>query len=173
MSQTISPPEPSRAPSSEPAQPCAGTAKKRFDIFIVDVGWHSPVADVLRKNLEQCLRYQMKSNVYKLSPEQCVAMFHEHPSMIGSEPSLIVVDREAYAARRPQGFGFKLNLGMIRDVATANNLLKWILAVLAEQQPGSDITQPIRTVVHKEGLRGAISIAADLTRSPVGEAATH
>ncbi|HEV3024215.1 MAG TPA: hypothetical protein VGX76_17185 [Pirellulales bacterium] len=148
-------------------------SRKRFDIFIVDVGWHSPVADVLRKNLEKCAKYQWTSNTYVLTHDQCVALFRKHPSMIGTEPSVIVIDREAYAARRSNGFGFKVNLGMIRDVATANNLLKWILGVLAEQKPGSDITAPVRCVIHKEGLRGAISIAADLTRSPMGEAATH
>ena len=52
-------------------------------------------------------------------------------------------------------------------------MLKWVLAVLAEQKPGSDITEPIRTVIHKEGFRGAVDILADITRSPVGEAMTH
>jgi len=93
--------------------------------------------------------------------------------MIGTEPSIIVIDREARAANRSQGFGFKLNLGLIRDYPTASNMLKWVLAVLAEQKPGSDITEPIRTVIHKEGFRGAVDILADITRSPVGEAMTH
>jgi len=160
------------APNAE-AYRTAAPQDRRFDIFIVDVGWHSPVADVLRKNLETCMKYQLMTNTYLLSREQCAAMFREHPSMIGTEPSLIIIDREAYAARRAQGFGFKVNLGMIRDVGTANNLLKWILGVLAEQKPGSDVTVPIRTVIHKEGIRGAISIAADLARSPMGETAVH
>jgi hypothetical protein len=96
-----------------------------------------------------------------------------HPSMIGTEPSIIVVDREACAAQRAQGYGFKLNLGLVRDPTAVSNLLKWVLAVLAEQKSGSDITEPIRTVIHKEGFRGAVDILADITRSPVGEAMTH
>lgn len=148
-------------------------ANKRFDIFLVDVGWTSHVAESLRKNVEICLRYNANAMIYVLNREQCVRLFHNHPSMIGTEPSVIIIDRDAHAAKRRQGFGFKVNFGLIRDVATANNLLKWVLAVLAEQKPGSDITEPIRTVIHKEGLRGAIDILADIAHSPAGEAMTH
>jgi hypothetical protein len=149
------------------------TSQRRFDIFIVDIGWSSPVADAIRQNIDHCLRYQAKGTVYILSKEQCVELFRMHPSMIGTEPSIFFIDRDALAAKRPGGFGFKLNFGLIRDVPTANNLLKWVMAVIAEQKPGSDITEPIRTVVHKEGFRGAVDILADITRSPVGEAMTH
>ena len=161
--------------STNSGQPQAAAAapQKRFDIFVADVGWNSPVAEAIRKNIEICLSYQANSTAYVLSKDQCMQLFHMHPSMIGTEPSIIFIDREAYAANRSRGFGFKLNLGLIRDVPTANNLLKWILAVLAEQKPGSDITEPIRTVIHKEGFRGAVDILADITRSPVGETVTH
>ncbi len=167
---------PPSSPTPAPAnsEETAGTPQKsRFEIFFADVGWNSPVAESVRKNIELCLRYQANSTAYVLSKDQCVALFRMHPSMIGTEPSIIVIDREACAAKRKQGYGFKLNLGLIRDAPTANNLVKWVLAVLAEQKPGSDITEPIRTVFHKEGLRGAVDILADITRSPVGEAATH
>ncbi|MBS0262322.1 MAG: hypothetical protein JSS02_10260 [Planctomycetes bacterium] len=146
---------------------------RRFDVYVVDVGWKSDVARALRDNLGACLKYQTSSNVYVLSQDQCVQFFKQFPASIGNEPSIIIIDRDAYAVRRPQGFGFKLNLGLIRDVPTASNLLKWVLAVLAEQRPGSDVTEPIRTVIHKEGIRGAIDILADVARSPVGEALTH
>jgi len=168
--QTLAPSAP--AESQAASVPVAPKAT-RFDIFVVDVGWHTPVADALRQNLDKCLHYAQNSTVYVLTHEQCVEFFRNHPSAIGNEPSMIILDREARAANRPQGFGFKLNLGLIRDYPTASNLLKWVLAVLAEQKPGSDITEPIRTVIHKEGFRGAVDILADITRSPVGEAATH
>jgi len=160
---------------AQPAEPQSGDAPqpKRFDVFICDVGWHSLVADTLRKNIDLCLHCQRNATAYVLTKEQCVQLFRMHPSMIGTEPSIIVIDREARAARRTRGFGFKLNLGLIRDAPTANNLLKWVLSVLAEQKPGSDITAPIRTVIHKDGIRGAIDILADITRSPVGETVTH
>lgn len=153
------------------AETAAGT--KRFDVFVIDVGWKSAVSDILRHNLELLKRYQHVYSLYILSPDQCHALFRQHPSVIGNEPSILVVDREARAAGRRQGFGFKLNLGMIRDVASANAMLKWVLAVVAEQRPGSDLTDPVRKVMHKEGLRGAIDILADVTHSPLGEAATH
>jgi hypothetical protein len=165
--------EPTSPRPQEPATVVVPEPRKRFDLFIIDVGWKSPVAESLRSNLDKCFRFQHNSTIYMLSPEQCVQFFRNHPASIGTEPSVIVIDREAYAARRPQGYGFKLNLGLIRDVPTANNLVKWVLAVLAEQKPGSDITEPIRTVIHKEGIRGAIDILADMARSPVGEAVTH
>src|SRR5579862_9477088 len=166
-SSGAAPIEAGQAPAS------AAPAKTRFDIFVADVGWHSPVADTLRKNLDTCLRYHVNSTVYILNKDQCVQLYRNHPSMIGTEPSIVVIDREAAAANRARGFGFKLNLGMIRDYPTANSLLKWVLAVLAEQKPGSDITEPIRTVIHKEGIRGAIDILADIAHSPVGETVTH
>ena len=147
--------------------------QKRFDVFIADVGWQSPVAQAIRDNVDRCLKYQANSTVYVLSEEQCVRLFKMHPSMIGTEPSIFFIDRDAYAKNRSGGFGFKLNFGLIRDVPTANNLLKWVLAVIAEQKTGSDVTEPIRTVIHKEGLRGAIDILADIAHSPVGETATH
>jgi hypothetical protein len=165
--------EPAAAPAEVAAANQAPAELRRFDLFIVDVGWKSTVAESLRNNLNGYLRYQHSCNVYILSPEQCIQFFRRHPSAIGTEPSIIIIDRDAYAARRPQGFGFKLNLGMIRDVPTAHNLVKWVMAVLAEQKPGSDITEPIRTVIHKEGIRGAIDILADMAKSPVGEAITH
>jgi len=165
---------PTAGPASSPTTTASETKRApRFDIFVVDVGWHSPVADALRKNLELCFRHSHNSTAYVLSQDQCAEFFRHHPASIGNEPSLIILDREALAANRPQGFGFKLNLGLVRDFPTASNLLKWVLAVLAEQKPGSDITEPIRTVIHKEGFRGAVDILADITRSPVGEAATH
>ena len=67
-----------------------------------------------------------------------------------------------------EGYGFKLNLGLVRDMGAANNLLKWILAVLAEQKPGSDVTNPIRTLIHKEGISGAMNIMAELALSSAG-----
>lgn len=165
----------SRTTAPDPVSPAQGPAKptKRFDIFIADIGWHSPVCELFRENLKSWQSYHPSSTVYVLSHDQCQQMFHRHPSMIGNEPSVIILDREARAAKRKSGFGFKLNLGLVRDAAAANNLLKWVLAVLAEQKPGSDITEPIRTVIHKEGLRGTIDILADIAHSPVGEAMTH
>lgn len=159
--------------SAPPAEPNGPTGNKRFDLFVIDLGWKSSIAEVLRNNMPLLRQYQLHYNLYILSAEQCRELFRVHPSMIGNEPSLVVLDREAQKAERPQGFGFKLNLGMIRDVATANSILKWCLAVLAEQRPGSDLTEPIRTVMHKEGIRGAVDIIADITRSPFGESATH
>jgi hypothetical protein len=165
---------PSPPPASETHAASAPSAgPKRFDVFVIDAGWKSAVADMLRGNLQLLKRYQGRYNLYILTGDQCAALAQVHPSVLGNEPSILVIDREAQAANRPQGFGFKLNLGMIRDVSTANSILKWVLAVVAEQQPGSDLTEPIRTVLHKEGLRGAIDILADVTRSPFGEAATH
>lgn len=149
------------------------TKPKRFDLFVLDIGWKSSVSDVLRHNLDLLKRYQLVYNLYVLNEQQCIEMLRLHPSSIGNEPSLLVIDRDAYAVRRKSGFGFKYNMGVVRDASTANSILKWILAVLAEQRPGSDITEPIRTVMHKEGIRGAIDILADITRSPMGESATH
>jgi len=172
----VAPPviQPATGPAkSAQAATAAAPPNKRFDIFIVDVGWHSPVGEAVRKNIELCLRYEANSTTYVLTNEQCMQLFKMRPAMIGTEPSIIFIDREACAAKRTRGFGFKLNFGLIRDVPTANNLLKWILAVLAEQKPGSDITEPIRAVIHKEGFRGAVDILADITRSPVGETVTH
>jgi len=167
------PPSASTPAGTGAAQPATGPQRKRFDIFIADIGWNSPVADAVRKNIDHCLRFQANSTTYLLSKEQCAELFRMHPAMIGTEPSIFFIDREAYNANRARGFGFKLNLGLIRDVPTANNLLKWIMAVIAEQKPGSDITEPIRTVIHKEGIRGAIDILADIAHSPVGETVTH
>jgi hypothetical protein len=167
--------DPSAAAESPAVQDAAAVPAetKRFDIFVIDIGWKSAVAEALRNNLNTCLRFQRSSTVYILSHDQCSQFVHKHPSVIGTEPSIVIIDREARAAKRPQGFGFKMNFGLIRDVPSANNLLKWVLAVLSEQKPGSDVTEPIRTVLHKEGIRGAIDILADIAHSPVGEAMTH
>jgi hypothetical protein len=159
-----------------PAEPAAEQSTKngeavsrgRFDIFVIDVGWNSPVSESFRVNLKQALPYQKNCNSYFLTAKQCYALARLHPSMLGVEPSLIVIDREAYAARRPEGYGFKLNLGLVRDIGAANNLVKWILAVLAEQKAGSDVTGPVRTLLHKEGMRGAINIMAEMAHSTAG-----
>lgn len=162
------------ATSTTSCPPAPGSnGRKRFDLFVLDLGWKSAVAKVLRENIELLKRFQFVYNLYVLNAEQCTELLRIHPSAIGNEPSLLVIDRDAYESGRQKGFGFKYNMGLVRDVTTANSILKWILAVLAEQKPGSDVTEPIRTVMHKEGIRGTIDILADITRSPVGEAATH
>lgn len=160
-----------------PAVSLAPTAevgkRKRFDMFVLDLGWKSSISEVLRNNIDLLKRYQFVYNLYILNADQSMEILRIHPSTIGNEPSILVIDRDAYEAGRPQGFGFKYNIGMVRDQNTANSILKWILAVLAEQKPGSDLTEPVRTVMHKEGIRGTIDILADITKSPVGEMATH
>jgi hypothetical protein len=171
MSQAECPP--SEAQSSQPlvaeaAAPNGAATDKRFDIFVIDVGWKSPVSENFRANLHIALPYQRNCNVYFLTAEQCFALAHVHPSMLGVEPSLIVIDRHAYEEKRREGYGFKLNLGLVRDLAAATNLVKWILAVLAEQKTGSDVTRPIRTLIHKEGMRGAINIMSELALSTAG-----
>jgi hypothetical protein len=171
MSLADCPPEVPRSAESASGQHAEknGSAnRKRFDIFVIDVGWNSPVCENFRANLKVALPHQQNCNSYFLSAQQCFALARIHPSMLGVEPSLIVIDRDAYAARRPEGYGFKLNLGLVRNMGAANNLVKWILAVLAEQKPGSDITNPIRTLIHKEGISGAMNIMAELALSSAG-----
>ena len=148
--------------ATDPSENGNITPLKRFDLFVIDVGWNSPTSESFRADLKVALPYQQNCNSYVLTAQQCFALARLHPSMLGVEPSLIVIDREAYAARRREGYGFKLNLGLVRNIRAANNLLKWILAVLAEQKPGSDITKPIRTLIHKEGISGAVNIMAEL-----------
>jgi hypothetical protein len=171
MSLADCPPEVPRSAESISEQHAGtnGSAnRKRFDIFVIDVGWNSPISENFRANLKVALPHQQNCNSYFLSPQQCFSLSRLHPSMLGVEPSLIVIDREAHAVRRAEGYGFKLNLGLVRDMGAANNLLKWILAVLAEQKPGSDITNPIRTLIHKEGISGAINIMGELALSTAG-----
>jgi hypothetical protein len=172
MSQSECPPaepRPAESGNGSSTEKPGSVNRKRFDIFVIDVGWNSPVSESFRANLKVALPHQEHCNSYFLSAHQCFALSRLHPSLLGVEPSLIVIDREAYAARRAAGYGFKLNLGLVRDIGAANNLVKWILAVLAEQKPGSDVTTPIRNLIHKEGMRGAFNIMAELALSTAGQ----
>src|SRR5262245_24536476 len=58
----------STLPATQAGPPqSSAPAAKRFDIFIADIGWETPVAESVRKNMELALSYQKYSTCYVLS----------------------------------------------------------------------------------------------------------
>ena len=68
---------------------------KRFDIFLIDTGWNSAVAKVVRAHLATIFQFEKQDAFYLLSPEQSVEIIRRAPHLIGHDPIMLVYDHYA------------------------------------------------------------------------------
>ena len=135
----------------------------RFDIFLIDSGWNTAIGIALKENLDLVRHYLERQNLYILSTEQSRNVLKTHPHYLGSDPIFLVVDREAYSVRAKEGYGFRLNLGVMKDADAAISLLRWGIQIVSDQQTARHVTQVVRRTARKEGVEGAIEIIAEAT----------
>lgn len=154
--------EPGPAASPEaPPEPAASAPEKppRFHFFIIDAGWNSASARVLRENFHMIHEFRNHDPLFVLTPEQSIHLLRKYPDLIGKDPILCVHDLHAQGGRGPAGYhGFRLCLGTLHQPAKALNALQEFLRFVAAHRHSPDIEQDVRKRLQRKGMEGAIEV---------------
>jgi hypothetical protein len=141
--------------TDEPLDPKA----KRFDIFLIDTGWNSAVAKVVRSHLATIFNFEKQDTFYILSSEQSIELLKRAPHLIGHDPIMLVYDLHAPAHRKSRGYrGFRLNLGLIRHPEQALARLQEFLRFIAVNRTVVSLDNTIRRKLYREGFDGIIKV---------------
>lgn len=142
---------------TSPSAPAKSAA--RFHFFLIDSGWNSAAARVVRDNIGMITRFQNNDPLFILDQEQSTALLRRHPHLIGKDPILLARDLQARGASDGSEYhGFHLNIGLIRDPVVAVEGLRKFLHFLAVHRHSGDFEKDIKAKLHREGLRGAIEV---------------
>jgi len=130
----------------------------RFEVYVIDSGWKTPAAEVVRNAMPLFVKYLGHHDVYLLDADQSEKFLQGHPQLLGKDPIIAVLDRDAIRRESPNGVGVRLLLGRIRDEHRVLALVKMLLRILNTRQLAADLPESIRRYVHREGVAGAIDI---------------
>jgi hypothetical protein len=131
----------------------------RFHFFIIDAGWNSASAKVLRENFHMIHEFRNSDPLYVLTGEQSIQLLRKYPDLIGKDPILCVHDLHAQGGRGPAGYhGFRLCLGTLHQPAKALNALQEFLRFVTAHRHSPNIEQDIRRRLHRQGMEGAIEV---------------
>jgi hypothetical protein len=154
----------STATTAEAAAVPSSSRSKVLDVFLVDSGWNNEVGKAIRENLPVFADYLFGQRFYILSEEQSLEFIRKHPSLVGADPILIVLDKEAVKQRNPKGFGFRLCLGHMRNPEAAISMLKWAIQ-LSMAASGPQMCKIIKESGHRQTIQGTIEL--------IGEGTSH
>lgn len=144
----------------EPAATATPKAARVLDVFLVDSGWNNEVARAVRENLPVFNGYLRGQRFYVLSEEQSLTFIKRHPALVGADPILIVIDREAARQKNPKGFGFRLCLGHMRNAEAALSMLKWAIQ-LSMASGGPEMANIVKESGHRETIQGTIELLGE------------
>ena len=130
----------------------------RFEVYVIDSGWQTPAAEVVRAALPLFVKYLSRHEVYVLTADQSEKFLQSHPQLLGKDPIIAVLDREAIRRESPDGIGARLVLGRVRDEHRVLALLKMLLRIVNTPELANDLPGSIRRFVHREGMAGALEI---------------
>lgn len=151
------------------SESAGGRPAPRFRIFIVDTGWTSPAAQVIRDNFEMIRSFQDGDPLYVLSPEQSRDIVKRHPQFIGKDPVLIVRDMHRSGPRDGGEYhGFHLNLGLIQKPVRALHALQEFLRFLNLHHDSPNIERDIKDRLHKDGFIGTIEVIREGAKDAMG-----
>jgi hypothetical protein len=132
---------------------------KRFDIFLIDTGWNSAVAKLVRAHLGTIFQFEKQDAFYLLSPEQSVELMRQAPHLIGHDPIILVYDLYAPTKYKSRGYrGFRLNLGLIKHPEQALARLQEFLRFIAVNRTAVPMDRAIRRELYREGFDGLVKI---------------
>jgi hypothetical protein len=114
------------------------------------------VAEVVRRSMPLVAKYLRRHAVYILTADQSERFLQGHPQLLGKDPIIAVLDREAIRRESAGGIGARLLLGRVRDEHRALALLKMLLRILNTPELAADLPGSIRRFVHREGVAGAV-----------------
>lgn len=132
---------------------------KRFDIFLIDSGWNTAVAAVVRDRLATLYAHNIQDTLYILSQQQSIEVLKNAPEAIGHDPIIVVYD--LFVARKHQSSryrGFRLNLGLIKNPDQALSRLQEFIRFVAMNRQAAHLDAEIRKELHREGLDGMVKI---------------
>lgn len=156
----------SDAPEETPLRAQPGP---RFQFFLIDSGWNTTCARIIRENLDMVTRFQNDDPLYILSKEQSVELLKRHPHMIGKDPILLARDLKAGQGHCSQDYhGFHLNLGMLWEPNKAADGLRSFLNFLSNHRHSSNIENDIKEKLHQDGVQGAIEVLRQGSEAMVG-----
>ena len=133
--------------------------KPRFHYFIIDAGWKSHSARVLRENFHMIREFENHDPLYVLTHKQSTELIRANPDLIGKDPILLVHDLHAKGGRGPSGYhGFRLCLGVIKNSEQALHAMQEFLRFIADHRSSPNIEKDLQRRLHREGLEGAIEV---------------
>ena len=149
-----------------PAEPSPGVDGQeggghspRFHFFIIDAGWKSTAAKVLRENFGMIREFQNSDPLYVLNRQQSIDLIRANPDLIGKDPVILVHDLHAQGGRGESGYhGFRLCLGLINDGQQALAAMQKFLRFIQQHRHSNNIEQDIRDKLHRKGLESAIEV---------------
>jgi hypothetical protein len=137
----------------------SGEHTPRFHFFVIDAGWKTESAKVLRENFRMIREFQNSDPLYVLTREQSVALIRANPDLIGKDPIILVHDLHAQGGQGESGYhGFRLCLGLLKDGPKALASLLKFLRFVQHHRHSPDIEKAIREQLHRKGLEGAIEV---------------
>jgi len=139
----------------EPPDPSA----KRFDIFLIDSGWNTPIAEVVRDRLSTLYEHNVQDTLYILTQQQSIEVLKNAPEAIGHDPIIVVYD--LFVPREHQNSryrGFRLNLGLIKNPEQALSRLQEFVRFVAMNRKAVHLDAEVRKELHREGVEGMIKI---------------
>lgn len=146
---------------SKSRQEVPAADQKRFDIFLVDTGWNSPVARLVREQVPVLFHYNPHDSLYILSHEQSLAIIKKDPEQIGKDPILLVYDLYAGDNNPGNYRGFRLNLGLIRHADQALARLQDFVKFIAIHRQSTNLAREITKELHHEGYEGMVKILTE------------
>jgi hypothetical protein len=152
------------SPATSGRGPASAVPEKspRFHFFIIDSGWNSASANVLRENFHMIHEFQSHDPLFVLDNRQSIALLRQYPELIGKDPILSVHDLHAAGGRDPSGYhGFRLCLGMLHQPTKALSALQEFLRFVAAHRHSPDIEQDVRKRLHRQGLEGAMEVVRE------------
>ncbi len=161
-------PEDSGVALEEAAQP-KQEHKPRFHFFIIDAGWKSVSAKVIRENFPMIREFQNSDPLYVLSREQSIELIRNNPDLIGKDPIILVHDLHAKGGRGESGYhGFRLCLGLIKKPDMALFAMQEFLRFVHSHRRSANIEKDIQEKLHRAGIEGAIEILRSGVQEAVG-----
>ena len=143
---------------------------KRFDIFLIDTHWNTPVSKAIRSHLRLLQEYQPQDSFYELTREQSVEVLRHDPKMIGLDPTLVVYDIYASTCGDSGNYrGFRLHLGLMKNGEQALARLHEFLRFLAEHRSADRLDREVKRELHREGIDGMIKILRETSLEMLGE----
>jgi hypothetical protein len=142
--------------------PPASPSRKVLDVFLIDSGWNNEVAKAVRENLPVFNGYLRGQRFYVLSEEQSLSFIKKHPPLVGADPILIVLDREAAKLKNPKGYGFRLCLGHMRNSEAALSMMKWAIQ-LSMAANGPEMASIVKESGQRQTIQGTIELLGEGT----------
>lgn len=131
----------------------------RFHFFIIDAGWKSIAAKVIRDNFHMIREFQNHDPLYILNRDQSIALIRRNPDLIGKDPVILVHDLHAKGGRGESGYhGFRLCLGLIKDEKKSLQAMQEFLRFVHIHRASKNIEQDIKQKLHHAGFEGALQV---------------